>query len=95
MKSLGFDTGHSATPITPIMLGDAGLSRIFSKRLFEEKVFAMAIGYPTVPMNKARIRVMISAVHTREDLNFAFNAFERVGKELKVLPIVHFCPPPN
>jgi glycine C-acetyltransferase len=85
MKSLGFDTGHSETPITPIMLGDAGLSRMFSKRLFEEKVFAMAIGYPTVPMNKARIRVMISAVHTREDLNFAFNAFERVGKELKVL----------
>ncbi len=85
MKSLGFDTGHSETPITPIMLGDAGLARSFSKRLFEEKVFAMAIGYPTVPMSKARIRVMISAVHTHEDLDFAFNVFERVGKELKVL----------
>lgn len=85
MKSLGFDTGHSETPITPIMLGDAGLARSFSKRLFEEKVFAMAIGYPTVPMNKARIRVMISAVHTHEDLDYACDAFESVGKELKVL----------
>jgi glycine C-acetyltransferase len=67
------------------MLGEAKLARNFSKRLFEEKIFAMAIGYPTVPMGKARIRVMISAVHTREDLDFALNVFERVGKELKVL----------
>lgn len=85
MKSLGFSTGHSKTPITPVMLGDAKLTRSFSKRLFEEKIFAMAIGYPTVPKDKARIRVMISAVHTREDLDFALNVFERVGKELKVL----------
>jgi len=85
MKSLGFDTGHSETPITPVMLGDASLTRNFSKRLFDEKIFAMAIGYPAVPIGKARIRVMISAVHTREDLDFALNVFERVGKELKVL----------
>jgi len=85
MKSLGFDIGHSETPITPVMLGDAGLTRNFSKRLFEEKIFAMAIGYPTVPMGKARIRVMISAAHSPEDLDFALNVFERVGKELKVL----------
>jgi len=85
MKSLGFDTGHSETPITPVMLGDASLARNFSKRLFEEKIFGMAIGYPTVPMGKARIRVMISAAHTQEDLDFALNRFESVGKELKVL----------
>jgi len=85
MKSLGFDTGYSETPITPVMLGDASLARRFSKRLFEEKIFAMAIGYPTVPMGKARIRVMISANHTREDLDFALDVFTRVGKELGVL----------
>ncbi len=65
MKSLGFDTGHSETPITPVILGDASLAHRFSKRLFEEKIFAMAIGYPTVARDEARIRVMISAVHTR------------------------------
>ena len=67
------------------MLGDASLARRFSKRLFEEKIFAMAIGYPTVPMGKARVRVMISANHTREDLDFALDVFTRVGKELGVL----------
>ncbi len=85
MKSLGFDTGRSETPITPVMLGDASLARSFSRRLFEEKIFAMAIGFPTVPMGKARLRVMISATHTREDLDFALNVFKRVGKELKVV----------
>ena len=85
MTSLGFDTGHSETPITPVMLGDASLARNFSKRLFEEKIFGMAIGYPTVPMGKARIRVMISAAHTQEDIDFALNVFGSVGKELKVL----------
>ena len=87
MKLLGFDVGHSETPITPVMLGDAKLTRRFSNRLFEDKIFAMAIGYPTVAMGKARIRVMISATHTREDLDFALNVFERVGKELQVLQI--------
>ncbi len=85
MKSLGFDVGHSETPITPVMLGDAKLARSFSNRLFEEKMFAQAIGYPTGAKNKARIRVMISAVHTRDDLDFALSVFERVGRELKVL----------
>ncbi len=85
MKSLGFDIGLSETPITPVMLGEASLARRFSKRLFDEKIFAQAIGYPTVPMGKARIRVMISAAHSRKDLDFALNVFECVGKELKVL----------
>ncbi len=69
MKRLGFDTGVSTTPITPIMLGEAPLAQQFSRTLFENGVFAMAIGFPTVPKGKARIRVMISAAHSREDLN--------------------------
>ncbi|WP_448595740.1 glycine C-acetyltransferase, partial [Thermoflexus hugenholtzii] len=68
MRRLGFDLGQSVTPITPVMLGDAHLAQTFSRRLFEEGVFAQAIGYPTVPRGKARIRVMISAAHRREDL---------------------------
>ncbi len=85
MKELGFDTGNSQTPITPVMLYDAKLASEFSRRLFEEGVFAQAIGYPTVPKGKARIRVMISAVHTKEDLDFAIEKFERVGRALKVI----------
>ncbi len=85
MKALGFDTGHSETPITPVMLYDAKLATEFSKRLFDEGIFAQAIGYPTVPKGKARIRVMISAVHTKEDLDFALEKFEKIGKELNVI----------
>lgn len=85
MKGLGFDTGSSETPITPVMLGEAKTAWDFSKRLFAEGVFAQAIGYPTVPKGKARIRVMISALHTKEDLDFALEKFEKVGKELGVI----------
>jgi glycine C-acetyltransferase len=85
MKQLGFDTGKSETPITPVMLGEAPVAQEFSKRLFEEGVFAMAIGFPTVPRGKARIRVMISAAHRRGDLDKGLEAFKRVGKELKVI----------
>ncbi|MCX7839271.1 MAG: glycine C-acetyltransferase [Anaerolineae bacterium] len=85
MKRLGFDTGVSVTPITPIMLGEAPLAQRFSQRLFEEGVFAMAIGYPTVPKGKARIRVMISAAHSREDLDRGLEVFAKVGRELGVI----------
>jgi glycine C-acetyltransferase len=85
MKKLGFGTGESETPITPVMLYDAKLSTQFSKELFEEGIFAQSIGYPTVPKGKARIRVMISAVHTKEDLDFALEKFEKVGKKLGVI----------
>ncbi|RKX54021.1 MAG: 8-amino-7-oxononanoate synthase [Thermotoga sp.] len=85
MKKLGFDLGVSETPITPVMLYDAKVATEFSKKLLEEGVFAQAIGYPTVPKGKARIRVMISAVHTKEDLDFAIEKFEKVGKELNVI----------
>ena len=85
MQGLGFDTGMSTTPITPVMLGDAKLAQSFSRGLFDEGVFAMAIGYPTVPHGKARIRVMISAAHSREDLDDGLAAFERVGHKLGVI----------
>ncbi|MDY6866682.1 MAG: glycine C-acetyltransferase [Chloroflexota bacterium] len=85
MESLGFDTGKSMTPITPVMLGEAKLARTFSRRLYEEEVFAMALGYPTVPKGLARIRVMISAAHSKDDLDKALNAFAKVGKELDVI----------
>ncbi|KPL83708.1 2-amino-3-ketobutyrate CoA ligase [Thermanaerothrix daxensis] len=85
MRGLGFDTGQSVTPITPIMLGEAPLAQQFSRELFSEGVFAMAIGYPTVPKGKARIRVMLSAAHTREDLDRGLEAFARVGKRLGVI----------
>jgi glycine C-acetyltransferase len=85
MKHLGFDTGRSETPITPVMLGEAPLAQKFSRELFDKEVFAMAIGYPTVPQGKARLRVMISASHTREDLNKGLEAFQIVGRELKVI----------
>jgi glycine C-acetyltransferase len=85
MESLGFDTGKSMTPITPVMLGSAKLAREFSRKLYEEKVFAMALGYPTVPVGQARIRVMISAAHTDDDIAQSLKAFEKVGKELEVI----------
>lgn len=85
MKNLGFDTGQSETPITPIMLGEAPLAFEFSKRLFEEGLFAMALGFPTVPRGKARIRVMLSAVHSRDDLDQALGIFEKVGQDMEVI----------
>jgi len=85
MKKLGFDTGQSVTPITPVMLGEAPLAMEFSRRLFEEGVFAMALGYPTVPKGAARIRVMVSAMLEKDDLDFGLEKFEKVGKELGVI----------
>jgi len=85
MKKLGFNTGLSTTPITPVMLGEAPLAQQFSRTLFEESVFAMALGFPTVPQGKARIRVMISAAHTRDDLDKGLEAFAKAGKNLGVL----------
>ncbi len=85
MKRLGFDTGNSVTPITPVMLGEAPLAKEFSRKLFEEGVFGMAIGFPTVPKGLARIRVMISAAHSREDLDRGLQAFAKVGRELGVI----------
>lgn len=85
MKNLGFDTGASETPITPVMLGEAPLAQQFSRELFEAGVFAMSIGYPTVPQGKARIRVMISAAHSKDDLDQGLEAFRNVGRKLGVV----------
>lgn len=85
MQEMGFNTGVTQTPIVPVMLGEATLAQKFSQRLLEEGVFAMAIGYPTVPQGKARIRVMNSAAHSHDDLEVALDVFGRVGKELGVI----------
>lgn len=85
MKRLGFDTGQSVTPITPVMLGEAPLAQQFSRRLFEEGIFAVALGFPTVPRGKARIRVMVSAALSREDMDYGLEKFALVGKELGVI----------
>lgn len=85
MKKSGFDIGHSATPITPIMLGEAPLAQKMSKDLFENGIFATPIGYPTVPKGKARIRVMISAAHSHEDLDQGLEKFIKSGKDLGVI----------
>jgi len=86
MAAAGFDIGHSETPITPVMLGDEKVAQEVSRRLFaDHQVFAQAIAYPTVPLGKARIRVMISAAHTHKDLEYGAEAFEQVGRDLGVI----------
>lgn len=85
MQEMGFDIGHSETPITPVMLGPATMAQKMSQRLFEEGIFATAIGFPTVPKGKARIRVMLSAAHSTEDLDEALSIFKKVGEELDII----------
>jgi len=85
IRKLGFDTGASVTPITPVMLGDAKLAKDFSRRLFERGVFAMALGFPTVPRGKARIRVMMSAALDNDDMDYGLEAFKAVGQEMGVI----------
>ena len=82
MRHIGFNLGRTKTPITPVMIGDAKIAKDFSQRLFEEGIFAQAIGYPTVPIDKARIRVMLSATHGKHDLAWAIECFEKIGKLL-------------
>ena len=83
MRDAGFDTGKSETPITPVMLGDVKIAQEFSRRLFDNNVFAMAIGFPTVPIGKARIRVMISATHSEQDLDYGVEKFVTVATEFR------------
>ena len=85
MLKQGFNTGESATPIIPVMLGEAALAQEFSRELYDAGVFGMAIGFPTVPQGKARIRVMISAAHETDDLNQGLEAFAKVGRKLGVI----------
>jgi glycine C-acetyltransferase len=85
LEQLGFNTGASESPITPVIAGDGALAMKLSDRLFEEGVFAQGIAFPTVPRGKARVRTIVTATHTREDLQFALDAFARVGRELGII----------
>ena len=85
LQRLGFDTGESETPITPVITGEEETTQTFARRLFEEGVFTPAIVFPTVAKGRARVRTIVTAEHTRDDLGEAIAAFERVGKELDVL----------
>lgn len=84
-KKLGFDIGHSQTPITPVMLGGEETAKKFSTKLFEQGVFATPIIFPMVAKGKARIRVIPSASHSKKDLDFGIKAFKKVARELKIL----------
>jgi glycine C-acetyltransferase len=85
MKDLGFNTGNSQTPITPIIVGESGVAKKLSSRLFEEGVFALPIVFPMVARDKARIRTIMNAALTRKDVDFAIGAFEKIGKELHII----------
>jgi glycine C-acetyltransferase len=85
LARLGFDIGHSETPITPVIVGAGSLAHRFSDRLFEEGVFAMGIGFPTVPDDKSRIRTIVTAEHSRDELDICLDVFERVGRELAII----------
>jgi len=85
LKAAGFDTGNSETPITPVIIGEAQAAKEFSARLFDKGVFATAIAYPTVPKGTARIRCMVSAAHSEDDLSRAVETFKEVGREMGIL----------
>ena len=85
LERLGFDTGLSESPITPVIAGDSSKANALSDRLFQEGVFAQAIAFPTVARDKARVRTIVTATHTREDLQYALDTFEKVGRELGLI----------
>jgi len=85
LARLGFDTGHSETPITPVIAGSGALAMKLSDRLFEEGVFAQGIGFPTVPDDRSRVRTIVTAEHSREELETCLAAFEKVGRELALI----------
>ena len=85
LRALGFNTGASDSPITPVIVGEAAMAMRLSDRLFAEGVFAQGIGFPTVARDKARVRTIVTATHSREDLQFALDTFARVGRELGLI----------
>jgi glycine C-acetyltransferase len=85
LADLGFDTGISESPITPVIVGDGTLAMRLSDRLFEHGVFAQGIAFPTVARDKARVRTIVTATHSRGDLQFALDAFKQVGTELGII----------
>ena len=85
LSALGFNTGVSESPITPVIVGEASTAMRLSDRLFADGVFAQGIGFPTVARDKARVRTIVTATHTREDLQFALDTFEKVGREMSLI----------
>jgi len=85
LNDAGFRTGESETPITPILVGEAAVAHEFSRQLFEEGLFATGIGFPTVPKGKARIRTIVTATHTREQLDRALDILTRVARRMRIL----------
>ncbi|HLK51740.1 MAG TPA: glycine C-acetyltransferase [Bryobacteraceae bacterium] len=85
LMSAGYNTGTSETPITPVIVGEAKQAHELSRALFEEGVLATGIGFPTVPKGKARVRTIVTATHTREELDRALEAFRKVGKKLALV----------
>jgi glycine C-acetyltransferase len=85
MGTLGYNIGHSETPITPVIIGDEAKTMEFSKKLLENGVFVSGIVFPTVPKGTGRVRVMVTAGHTKEQLDKAVQVFETVGKEMGII----------
>jgi glycine C-acetyltransferase len=85
LQALGFNTGLSESPITPVIAGDGALAMRLSDRLFQEGVFAQGIAFPTVARDKARVRTIVTATHTRDELQFALDVFAKVGRELGII----------
>jgi glycine C-acetyltransferase len=85
LRRLGFNTGMSESPITPVIVGEGARAMKLSDRLFQEGVFAMGIAFPTVARDRARVRTIVTATHTRDELQFALDVFEKVGRELGII----------
>jgi glycine C-acetyltransferase len=85
LSNLGFDIGRSETPITPVMVGESGVAKQLSAKLYQAGVFALPILFPMVAKDKARIRTIMNAALTSDDLDFSINAFEKIGKELGII----------
>jgi glycine C-acetyltransferase len=85
LSALGFNTGLSESPITPVIVGEGARAMKLSDRLFEEGVFAQGLAFPTVARDKARVRTIVTATHTRDDLQFALDVFAKVGRELSII----------
>ena len=85
LRALGFNIGATESPITPVIVGDAARAMTLSDRLFERGVFAQGIAFPTVARDKARVRAIVTATHSRDELQFALDAFARVGRDLGII----------
>ena len=85
LTGAGFNTGMSETPITPVIVGEAKLAHQLSRELFENGVLATGIGFPTVPQGKARVRTIVTATHTKEQLDCALEVFARAGRKLGII----------